>query len=65
MKVSLLIEQLKRLQDEYGDKEILLVNQNPESEEGSVYLYFQTLMGGLTSYLTDLSDEIEIYIREE
>lgn len=65
MKVSILIDQLKKLQDKYGDKIILLVNNDPESDEGSVYLYFETLMGGLNADLMDLSDEIEIYIREE
>lgn len=55
-----MIDELKLLQDEYGDKEISLVEI--DEQEGNIYYYLDDEC--ITEYM-DLSDEIAIYIKSE
>ena len=73
MKISKLISDLNKIQDEYGDKEVVLV-QYGSNVEGS-YDYGHLLTANekdmydqnaqlMASYM-DLSDEIELYTTTE
>ena len=60
MKINKMIDELKLLQDEYGDKEISLIEM--DEQEGNIYYYLDDEC--ITEYM-DLSDEIAIYIKPE
>jgi len=60
MKIGKMIDELKLLQDEYGDKEISLIEI--DEQEGNIYYYLDDEC--ITEYM-DLSDEIAIYIKPE